>query len=403
MIPLLSRQMSLLQAGERLGRAQKAVLSWLLAFRSYLLELDPTGHWEARVRLGVRIAPHAQCVRCGFDGGFESGGFDPQGRRRIRCPHCGRSRLLDALQEEGLARDGVVMHDAIDTAVRHRRKSRPEAIAPPVARTAAVDEATQDVRPRRYLAEVPVHAKTLPPGPPDHQEDATLSAFLLAWVREALSQNRDAGRCPWCASEQTQYHTLKRPSGLPGFKCRGCLGYFSRVTNTPLVSPQARVLAHQFVPMLGWRDSTEVAAEKLGISAALVKSWVLAWRRHLLLLDPSGAMESRVRLGLPIEVPLPHRIRIAQRKRWLTRAWRRGQDGFSYLPADGFWVKVGEEGHGWCYEVRAIGVDQHLGEYRAGFGSRDEARLAAFDFITGLLPDLENMAPMSLLEEVLVA
>ncbi|WP_256254379.1 DUF746 domain-containing protein [Burkholderia ubonensis] len=57
MIPLLSRQMSLLQAGERLGRTQKAVLSWLLAFRRYLLELDPTGRWEARVRLGMRVAP----------------------------------------------------------------------------------------------------------------------------------------------------------------------------------------------------------------------------------------------------------------------------------------------------------------------------------------------------------
>jgi len=60
------------------------------------------------------------------------------------------------------------------------------------------------------------------------------------------------------------------------------------------------------VPMLGWRDTTEVAAKTLGISAALVKSWILVWRRHLLLLDPSGAMESRARLGLPIEVPLPH-------------------------------------------------------------------------------------------------
>ena len=200
MIPLLSRQMSLLQAGERLGRTQKAMLSWLLAFRSYLLELDPTGLWEAKMRLGVRMAPRAQCTRCGFDGGFEAGGFDPQGRRRVRCPHCGRSRRLDALQDEGHARDGVVMHDTIDTAVRHRRKSRPEAIAPPVARTAAVGEATQDVRPRRYLADIPLPARALPPGPSDQQEDATLSAFLLTWVREALSQNMAAGRCPWCAS-----------------------------------------------------------------------------------------------------------------------------------------------------------------------------------------------------------
>lgn len=277
------------------------------------------------------------------------------------------------------------------------------AVAPSVARIATVDAMAPEVRPRRYFGDIQVPARTLPPGPSHQQEDAILSAFLLPWVRDTLGQSTIAGRCPWCASEQTTYHTLKRPSGLPGFKCRGCLGYFSRVTKTPLLCPQARVLVHRFVPMLGWRHTAELAARELGIKASLVRSWVLAWRRHLLMVDPSGAMEARGQLGLPIKVPLPHRIRAAQRKRWLTRAWRRGADGCSYLPADGFWVKVGEAEHGWCYEVRTIGVGLNLNDGSAGFGSRDEARLAAFDFITGLLPDLADMAPVSLLEEAEVS
>lgn len=76
--------------------------------------------------------------------------------------------------------------------------------------------------------------------------------------------------------------------------------------------------------------------------------------------DPSGAMESRVRIGIPIEAPLPRWIRIAKGKRSLTRAWRPGQNGFSCLPADGFWVKIGETEDGWCYEVRMIGAGLNL-------------------------------------------
>ncbi|WP_249043802.1 DUF746 domain-containing protein [Burkholderia latens] len=60
------------------------MLSWLLAFRRYLLELDSTGHWEARVRLGGRVAPHARCIRCGFEGGSVASACDPE-RRRCAC------------------------------------------------------------------------------------------------------------------------------------------------------------------------------------------------------------------------------------------------------------------------------------------------------------------------------
>ncbi|GAB6852435.1 DUF746 domain-containing protein [Paraburkholderia kururiensis] len=300
MIPLLSRQMSMMQAGARLGRTQKAVLSWLLAFRRYLLELDPSGSWEARVRLGVRVAPRARCARCGFEGGFHAGGFDPQRRRRIRCPRCGRSRLLDVMQGEGQAFEAVVMHDAIDSAVRARRKVFPDTEAPPVARAASVGDAAPAVKPRARprLEDVVLPARTVPAGPVERREDPVLSAFLLPHVEAALGADREPGPCPWCDSTRTQHHLQARPSGLPGFHCRDCLAYFTRASNTPFTSSLARLHARRLVPMLGWRDTAAAAARELGMDPTVLHRWLSAWRQWLLLLDPGGEMEARVRLGM---------------------------------------------------------------------------------------------------------
>lgn len=298
MIPLLSRQMSMLQAGERLGRTPKAMLSWLLAFRRYLLELDPSGRWEARVRLGVRVAPRARCARCGFEGGFKAGGFDPQRRRRIRCPKCGRSRLLDMLQGNGEAFEAEVMHDAIETAVRARRKVHPDTPLPTVVRTARVEDATPAVMDRRSLVKVVLPARALPPGPTDRREDPVLSAFLLKHIDAALSLDGTPPPCRWCGSNHTERHTQARPNGLPCFRCRTCLAYFSRVSNTPLLTARARAFARRLVPMLGWRDTAKAASHVLGLPSFAVQKWLRPWRQWLLLLDPSGAMEARVRLGI---------------------------------------------------------------------------------------------------------
>ena len=299
MIPLLSRQMSLMQAGERLGRSQKAVLSWLLAFRRYLLELDPDGHWEARVRLGVHVAPHARCVRCGFEGGFLAGGFDPQRRRRVRCPACGRSRLLDVLQQEGLARDAVVTLDSIDTALRARRKVHPDTAAPLISRTATVEEAVPDTvcRDQPRLGGVALTRRFRLSTVVERNEDPVLSAFLLRAVDSTLSDGREPPACPWCASDQTGWHPAPRPSGLPGFKCRACLAYFTRASNTPLSSGMARSHARRLIPILGWCDTARAAAHELGVGASVLSRWLKDWRRWLLILDPGGAMEARVRLG----------------------------------------------------------------------------------------------------------
>jgi len=303
MIPLLSRQMSLLQAGKRLGRTQKAVLSWLLAFRRYLLELDPSGRWEARVRLGVRVAPRARCLKCGFEGGFLAGGFDPQRRRRIRCPKCGRSRLLEVLQDQGEGVEGEVVHDAIDTAIRARRKVHPEMLVPVVVRAASVVDAALEVKfqNRARWREQEPPERRLPPGPIERVEDAVLSQFLLERIETALSLGTTPPKCPWCSSEYTEYHPQQRPNGLPGFRCRECLSYFTRISNTPLNGRHMRKHAVQLTRMLGWRENSKAAASELDVDPTVAHRWVYGLRQWLLMLDPSGRMEARVRLGIARE------------------------------------------------------------------------------------------------------
>lgn len=44
-------------------------------------------------------------------------------------------------------------------------------------------------------------------------------------------------------------------------------------------------------------------AVRVGVTGQTAVRWVRAWRQWLLLLDPTGAMEARVRLGLS---PQPH-------------------------------------------------------------------------------------------------
>ncbi|WP_432207593.1 DUF746 domain-containing protein [Burkholderia stagnalis] len=59
--------------------------------------------------------------------------------------------------------------------------------------------------------------------------------------------------------------------------------------------------------MLGWRERFGAAASELDVGHKVVRRWVRAWRQWLILLDPSGEMEARVRLGVP---PLQRRQKI---------------------------------------------------------------------------------------------
>ncbi|CAJ0807419.1 hypothetical protein LMG19083_04560 [Ralstonia psammae] len=70
-----------------------------------------------------------------------------------------------------------------------------------------------------------------------------------------------------------------------------------------------------------------------------------------------------------------------KRTRWLVRAWKRTADGRSTLYADGHRVIVEFTGRSWSYTVAPM-RDETVSWRQAGFGSSDEAKLAAFDEIT---------------------
>lgn len=93
-LPLLSQQRSIANASERLGVSHRMLSRWVRVFRQWLLRLDPSGEWEAKVKLGIRPElPALECPRCGnrehfFRLGFVDGRH--QGKRMFQCKACRR-------------------------------------------------------------------------------------------------------------------------------------------------------------------------------------------------------------------------------------------------------------------------------------------------------------------------
>lgn len=459
MIPLLSCRMPLEQVRKQLGSSRKSAMLWLLAFRHWLLQLDPSGRREAQVQIGKRVAPLACCRRCGFEGGFARARSDSDGRRRVSCPQCGHSRQLESLQKEGQALDAVVVRDVVGSAVleRARRATLTETSkheAAPMARVGMkVMMASAPQLPRLRDIALPVRRRRA--GPPERYEDLELSAFLLKRIDAVLSASTTPDLCPWCGSAQTEYRSTKRLGSLPGFLCRSCEAHFTRASNTPLTDENIRADAWRLVPMLAWQESAEAAAHELGVSVSLLAAWLRTWRRWLLLLDPSGAMEARMSLGLrpqiepsglvevsaggcsrkakadrpagPKRLPSEQtagmattdvwptasqsqdasprrvdelaawkRVRARERDRWLSRSWRKNTAGESVIKADGFTVKIIKMGAAaWRFEAYE-GRSTEISQAGDGCRSSEAARLAAFDAITNLLlPQTERTTPVS--------
>ncbi|RJF86118.1 DUF746 domain-containing protein [Sphingomonas cavernae] len=94
-IGLLSQQKPYAQAADELGADIQLVRRWTMRFRAWLLELDPSGQWEARVRLGIAPPLDALgCPACGEVGTLVHHGFgrrrraDDHDRRQLRCTGC---------------------------------------------------------------------------------------------------------------------------------------------------------------------------------------------------------------------------------------------------------------------------------------------------------------------------
>lgn len=103
---LLSQQMPYNAAAQALGLYAPVVSRWTQRMRAWLLQIDPGGHWEAKVRLGVRPPdPIVMCPSCAHTGPVTFLGFVPEERahgQRMRQCRCGACRRIFRFELDGL-------------------------------------------------------------------------------------------------------------------------------------------------------------------------------------------------------------------------------------------------------------------------------------------------------------
>lgn len=93
----------------------------------------------------------------------------------------------------------------------------------------------------------------------------------------------------------------------------------------------------------------------------------------------SGHMEGDLAASREREASM--KSRAAKRRRWLTRAWKRSQNGNPYITADGYRVTVYRRSGAWAATVASTDGETVI-HSRRNYPSSDAAALAAFDLIT---------------------
>lgn len=140
-------------------------------------------------------------------------------------------------------------------------------------------------------------------------EDQTFSDWLQGQLDEILSLSETPPRCPHCRSDgAVLFARAASPKPiLPVFRCLSCNLHFRRTTDTPLSGLKFHNL-NQFVRLLSQQRPVTDAAAILGVKPVTVTRWVKRMRQWILLLDPTGHWEARVRLGMEIRPDLacPH-------------------------------------------------------------------------------------------------
>ena len=152
-------------------------------------------------------------------------------------------------------------------------------------------------RPRNFRADLPLTRKS---GPLKvHTEDAALTRYLVRALKEARSPSLKPPACPYCRSRLTIL--AGRPHArmpMPAFQCNSCSRRFNRLTGTPLARLRHADKLFEFVRLLSSQMSYKEAAEILKVDYSAIANWAEKFRTWLLELDPGGALEARVRLGI---------------------------------------------------------------------------------------------------------
>jgi len=122
-LKLLSQQRTLACAAETLNTKAVTVKRYTERLRQWLLQLDPTGYYESRVRLGMEIRPDVHCPYCHRTNVLRYRGFSSDnGERRCVCDSCNRWVRLDSYLAE--QEDKFILEHRVNVRPpSHRRKS----------------------------------------------------------------------------------------------------------------------------------------------------------------------------------------------------------------------------------------------------------------------------------------
>ncbi|WP_406869851.1 DUF746 domain-containing protein [Paraburkholderia fungorum] len=316
---LLSQAVPLEEASRRLGVDYGAISNWLMRFRQLIALHDPDLHWTPLVRLGLKYRPHGACPKCDHEGQLNNGGFSADNRRQAKCPACAYVWALNLSPAAG-AVPVIVASDLALNAAERRRRAGLEAPDLPRVRVGSV---RTELRSQPVLLSAP---DLLPPDagrfdfrgplrdnsplPRKCVEDEELTRFLKIHVDQVLSDSIEPPPCPHCGSHCTRLASAKRAtSPLPQFQCRACARLYSRTTRTPLANMLRKDILYGILPLLSQHRPLAHAADQLGTTPEIVKAWVRRFREWLLVLNPAGDFERRVRLGLKAPRPVldcPH-------------------------------------------------------------------------------------------------
>jgi transposase-like protein len=132
-IRILSQQQPFAFAAEQLGIDYRIALNWTNRFREWLLELDPSGQMEAKVRLGMRAdLSSLACPACAATSSMIHFGFcGTRGRpkRQLRCKACQiiteyDDNVLFAVTPDRVRGDKVELRSQSEKPLRCRSRRR---------------------------------------------------------------------------------------------------------------------------------------------------------------------------------------------------------------------------------------------------------------------------------------
>ncbi|WP_371748605.1 DUF746 domain-containing protein [Burkholderia cepacia] len=314
-IRLLSQPIPLEEASRRLGLDCEAVALWLMRFRQLIEQHDPDAYWASRVTLGLQYRPEGTCPHCSYTGPLLSGGFAGGHRRRAKCPQCSRTWPIGDQESGARVKVSIVRDPAMSVIERRRREGlatptltpavEGRLSAPPSSPAAKVSSPeVPSPQFQRFNFAQPLRANS--PRPRHYVEDFELTAYLKEAIAQILSEEVDpVPSCPHCGSDDTRFISRQRDlPRLPVYQCGACERSYTRVTRTALSNSLRKGMLDAFLPWLSQQRPMAHAAEALETTPETIKGMVKRFRVWLLLLDPSGQYERRVKLGLKTPWPV---------------------------------------------------------------------------------------------------